>query len=669
VLVAQKIRRTGAFNDRRLQHQIDEIVDRTNDAIDGIEQTIEIIPGHPNLPPPDNIPPGIPILRVIAGFKMMVCLIDRMPDYDFSHFDLQRSISIDGQATWSEWETIWSGTDTFYSDVGLDLNTDYRYRARSWDIWDNPSDYCEPVVGGKPGKVSLSEEVTDSLAKDFVAGSDLWDQAAEDLVTVRAQVVDNTADISVIAQKTDEISSTVAKHERTTLLESTVTSYNATAKTLTDTSKDFTALTADDGQTLLANLKGFMVAMLDGPAQNEVRTVVGSATNTLTLDSAFDTAPVAGNSYRLAHPSLIASSTFQQQADSIEMRVMGIDKTTGQPVPNAQLKIGQVDENGYVLISADDIILDGTIRAKKFAQLRNTWQVGDVEPLDSTYPIEFDFWLPSELTQIVSVKLHARAVPFRAYAKTASAGGSHTHTVDIPGHKHDMPAGTTTQDYTTYSASTATVNQTPHGHSSGTLSIGSSTHSHSCGSAGNHSHGAGGYASPAGDPSHSHSVTVTVNTESGHSHSIGDSSHTHGISGGTGSGTASLAVDLSDHRHAYTYWAPGSGSTTGSGGASVPTSSSSGDHEHDLVYGIYQSTTPAGVNLYCDNGSGYGSATALNGAPDTTTPYELTPAGGLDLTAKFASAGRKRIKFTTTRLGRINYQIFIKADLEVGGGL
>lgn len=667
--MAQKIRRTGAFNDRRLQHQIDEIVDRTNDAIDGIEQTIEIIPGHPNLPPPDNIPPGIPILRVIAGFKMMVCLIDRMPDYDFSHFDLQRSISIDGQATWSEWETIWSGTDTFYSDVGLDLNTDYRYRARSWDIWDNPSDYCEPVVGGKPGKVSLSEEVTDSLAKDFVAGSDLWDQAAEDLVTVRAQVEDNTADISVIAQKTDEISSTVAKHERTTLLESTVTSYNATAKTLTDTSKDFTALTADDGQTLLANLKGFMVAMLDGPAQNEVRTVVGSATNTLTLDSAFDTAPVAGNSYRLAHPSLVASSTFQQQANSIEMRVMGIDKETGQPVPNAQLKIGQVDENGYVLISADDIILDGTIRARKFAQLRNTWQVGDVEPIDSSCPIEFDFWLPSELTQIVSIKLHARAVPFRAYSKTASAGGSHTHDVDIPSHKHDMPAGTTAQNYTTYASSSATVDVTTHGHSSGTLSIGSNTHSHSCESAGSHSHSVSGTTGIGGDPWHYHGFGASSSTTGSHSHSIGNSNHSHGISGGTGSGASGVSVSLSDHRHIYTYWAPGSASTTGSGGSAVQTSSSSGDHEHDLVYGIYQSTTPAGVNLYCDNGSGYGSATALNGAPDTTTPYDLTPAGGLDLTAKFADAGRKTLKFTTTRLGRINYQIFIKADLEVGGGL
>jgi len=669
LFVAEKIRRTGAFNDRRLQHQVDEIINKTNDAIDGIEQTIEIVQDHPNLPKPDNIPPGIPILRVVPGFKMMVCLIDRMPDYDFSHFDLQRSISIDGQATWSEWETIWSGTDTFYSDVGLDLNTDYRYRARSWDIWDNPSDFCEPVVGGKPGKVSLSEEVADTLAKEFVAGSDLWDQVAEDFVQVRATVEGNSADISALTQKADEISSTVAKHERTTLLESTVTSYNATAKTLTDTSKDFTALTADDGQTLLANLKGFMVAMLDGPAQNEVRTVVGSATNTLTLDSAFETAPVAGNSYRLAHPSLVASSTFQQQANSIEMRVMGIDKETGQPVPNAQLKIGQVDENGYVLISADDIILDGTIRAKKFAQLRNTWQVGDVEPLDSTHPIEFDFWLPSELTQVVSIKLHARAVPFRAYSKTASAGGSHTHDVNIPSHKHDMPAGTTAQDYTTYASSSATVDVTTHGHSSGTLSIGSNSHSHSCGSAGSHSHGGGGYASPAGDPSHSHSVTTTIDTASSHSHSIGDSSHSHGISGGTGSGASGVSVSLSDHRHIYTYWAPGSASTTGSGGSAVQTSSSSGDHEHDLVYGIYQSTTPAAVNLYCNNGSGYGSAMALNSAPDAATPYELTPVGGLDLTAKFAGAGRKAIKFTTTRLGRINYQIFIKADLEVGGGL
>ncbi len=661
MFLSGKIRRTGAFNDRRLQQQVDEIIDKTNDAIEGIEQTIEIVQDHPNLPKPDFDPPGIPILRVVPAFRTMVCLIDRMPDYDFSHFDIQRSTSSDGQITWSEWETIWSGTDMLYADVGLDLNTDYRYRARSWDIWDNPSDYCEPVIGGKPGKVSLSEEVVGELADEFVAGSDLWNQTAEDLTSVRAGVEGNTADISVLAQKTDEISTTVAKHERTALLESTITSYNATTQQVTDTSQNFTTLTTDDGQTLLASLKGFMIAMLDGNAKGEVRTVVAHSQNTLTLDSAFSKAPSVGDPYRLAHPSLVASSTLQQQADAIEARVMATDDN-GQPIPNAILRIGQVDGSGYILMKADDIIIDGTIHAKHFAEIRNVWQVGDVDAIAQGKPVEFDFWLPSEMVGLESVRLYAQAMPFRAYAATAESGGSHTHTVDIPGHKHDMPSGITQQNATTSTSSEVTVTDPGHSHGGGTLGTSYDSPGSSCGTAGSHTHDV--FGSTTTDEGHNHAIDGFTDQTGGHSHSITGGSHSHSVSGTTDTSKANVSVSLKDHKHIYTYWAPGDASVTSTSGASKETSSSSGGHTHPLNYGIFEDTTPAGVKVYCNNGSGYGTAIALNSAPtNPKAAYELTPAGGLDLTSRFSNPGHKRIKFESTRLGRINFQIFIKADL------
>lgn len=719
-LSQKKIRRTGAFNDRRLQQQMDEIIDTTNDAIEGIEQTIEIVQNHPNLPKPDFDPPGIPELRVIPAFRMMVCLMRRMPDYDFSHFDLQRSTSSDGQVTWSEWETIWSGTDTFYSDVGLDLNADYRYRVRAWDIWDNPSDYCEPVTGGKPGQVSLSEEVIGELADKFVAGAPLWNWAAEhteqnglaiqqtdeqltvvanrvdghdnnltqhatmiqqnaDQITLRAYQSDldaqgklltehgtaieqnaqsitavagrtdaNEADLAALSIRADEISSTVAKHQRTTVLESTITDYevriNKPGCSIIDTNTDFTALTTDDGQTLLTDLKGFMVVMLDGPAEDEVRTVVGHIKTGLALDSAFTNAPVAGNAYRLAHPSLVSSSTFQQQADAIEARVMATDDA-GNPIPKAQFKIGMIDEDGFILLDADRIIMNGTIYARHFKQIRNAWQVGDVDSIDGNHDIEFDFWLPSELQAIQSIKIHAQAVPFRAYAKAASGGGVHRHDVTLPNHTHYIVKEDESQTPSGASHSLVTLTDEGHEHGPGTLNTALE---------GGHGHHVVGTTMLVFD--HAHGLDGTAEDESG---TAGE--HRHNLTGTTTRSATGIQVNVTDHIHQVPVPIY---SVTNEGGSGTHTSTDATEHTHGLDYGIFEETTPAGVRLHCDNGLGYGTAIALNAAPDTKTPYELTPVGGRELKDRFSGPGRKRIKFTSTRRGRINFQIFITADLE-----
>lgn len=76
-------------------------------------------------------------------------------------------------------------------------------------------------------------------------------------------------------------------------------------------------------------------------------------------------------------------------------------------------------------------------------------------------------------------------------------------------------------------------------------------------------------------------------------------------------------------------------------------------HSHALVFGIYESTVPSGVELYCSNdGSTYGSAVsqADTGANNSN----------LDITANFSGTGWKKIKFTSTRLGRIQAQLIIE---------
>jgi hypothetical protein len=87
------------------------------------------------------------------------------------------------------------------------------------------------------------------------------------------------------------------------------------------------------------------------------------------------------------------------------------------------------------------------------------------------------------------------------------------------------------------------------------------------------------------------------------------------------------------------------------------------DHTHSLVYGIYENTTPAEVKVYCSDGTDYGQAISLAAAPlDEYQPYAL--ATELDLTSQFTGSGWKTIKFTSSRLGRINYKVIFKIDID-----
>lgn len=265
------------------------------------------------------------------------------------------------------------------------------------------------------------------------------------------------------------------------------------------------------------------------------------------------------------------------------------------------------------------------ITAEMYAELRQTMPYTWRQELDSSKPIEIPFHIPSETTQIVSIKLSAYGNRFRASSTGAAAGGSHSHTVELPNHTHSVGYSITFGD--------------------GGLMTGS---------AGGHSHDVTGSA--ATDGSHNHYVQGSTSSDSGHSHSVNinsdmDGSHDHSVTGSTDTDGA--------HTHSQQYTAVNT--TTGSGGGSTETSSNQDAHSHDIIYGIYESTTPAVVNLYIDNGAGYGSAIALASAPDTTTPYEL--AEELDITAHITTAGWKKLKFTSSRLGAIDIQLICKVDI------
>ncbi len=117
----------------------------------------------------------------------------------------------------------------------------------------------------------------------------------------------------------------------------------------------------------------------------------------------------------------------------------------------------------------------------------------------------------------------------------------------------------------------------------------------------------------------------------------GEGSHSHRFSGSSGNtdpaGYHTHTVSFPSHSHEFT----------------IPS------HSHDMVYGIYTGPTPQNVKLYCDDGRGWGPAISLGSTTKLATE--------LDITNQFSGPGWKRIRFTSTTLGRITWQLVVKVDL------
>lgn len=263
-----------------------------------------------------------------------------------------------------------------------------------------------------------------------------------------------------------------------------------------------------------------------------------------------------------------------------------------------------------------------------------------------------------------------------SHSHTSGSAGGHSHSVSgitDMGHSHSDPQGGAT------------------GSASASLTAGTTSsvldHSHTITTDGSHTHS---YQEPNAGSGHSHSVPATSsdttgitigtptytepNAGAGHSHSVpATSTDATGIS--IAAHTLTEPNTGSGHKHVYGNTFP-STNTTESGGGTVVTSDTSAMHTHPIDFGIYLDTTPAGVNLDYKNDPAAPTWTnfgALATAPDTTTEYDLVSSTAhpkwkgnvseLDLTSRFSGTGWKKVRFTSTRRGRINYQLVVKVDL------
>jgi hypothetical protein len=267
-----------------------------------------------------------------------------------------------------------------------------------------------------------------------------------------------------------------------------------------------------------------------------------------------------------------------------------------------------------------------------------------------------------------------------SHSGSISSSGSHAHILEIDSatHYHTV-SGTTTSSHThDHTGKTRTI---------GYHDVGNHTHNFTTDSA-SHSHTVSGNTAASGG--HTHSVDLTtaqdahrhtgssVGEVSDHEHTItvGSYTHYHSVTGITTTSAThgghvtdvnyaghTHTIPISEpHTHEFAYVDTEVGSITGTTSITVDTTSVSDTHTHNLIYNIALDTTPANVRLYCDNGSGYDAGQNLAPAPGSDE-QEYVLATELDLTNRFSGTGWKRIKFTSSRRGRIAWQLIAKLDL------
>ena len=296
------------------------------------------------------------------------------------------------------------------------------------------------------------------------------------------------------------------------------------------------------------------------------------------------------------------------------------------------------DSEGNTTISEDKISTN-IIEANMYKEIRNVLPYNYLDSLDSSRPLECDFYIPTETVKIVNVKLSAKGLPFRAYAKGTAFRG--TTWLSSGAHTHSITGSTSSDGQHTHSITGSTSSDGQHTHSVDTSSSNTGNDSGSTTSSYNDTSTEGSYGDVYG--SHYHTFSYLAPADHSHSYNVASGTgieynHDHSISGST---------DIEqDHTHSV------SGSTAGPYDGMHDHDIS---HEHDLTFGIYEGTAPTGVNLYVDNGVGYGSAISLGDSTNLATE--------LNISSYITGTGWKTIKFTSTQLGRINAQLILKVDL------
>ena len=506
-------RRVAHFSDPKLERQFEEIINFQSQAkrrIESTQETVEKIDPDIGQDQPST-PTG---LVIHSAFKKFIFNWNRLTSDNIAGYIVSYSSSFDNQSTWNEWINIDVGSASFYIHDNLDPAYDYRYRVASYNRQNVRSAWTEIKIAGKPGKVSLSEEITGELIGDYLAdgsidpphlGTELYEEReAWNSTVTKAQNTEN--ELNKDNDKTSFTSITQNYNEITSV-----------------------ATTADDNKAYISAI---------GQTPEEISSTVSEV-----------------------YPNGTANaSTIQQNSDAINLRVVALDSEGNPTDVNAQLNVSQVDGNGFIYIGGDQITLDGntnidgdfalsgnaiinkSILAEKYKEVRNVLPYNYLDSLDNTNGLICDFYIPSETVNIVKILLTAKGLPFRAYSTGAKDGGAVTRTSTWGGeHSHDTEDIQTDyaddHNHSLDASSSSTSSESGAGLSTSTGSTGTYgcdsclvDHAHSYIPPENHSHGYTEITGMNQAGRHNHNVyNYNVYADGEHTHNVSIPDHIHDL--------------------------------------------------------------------------------------------------------------------------------------------
>lgn len=355
-----RVRQVGRASDPQAEMQLQELTRAVNELggdVEGVQRTLpdvieDIEEELDNRIPIPTEPPSVPTnLIAMPAFQMFILKWDRSVSEIVDGYIVSFSTSEDG-TSWSEWEEIVLPNISVFTHTGLHSNVHYRYRVLAYNragrsLWSNI------YVGGKPLLISFSEEVINDFDWEN------WLEHSEPFQNIVADVEENKGAISALTQTASEISGTVAKKEFTEpLVSGTITIGSSPGAEWTqDTTKDWGNLAESLG---ISDWKNLYLRFTSGENEEKFYQITGTSGSTIFFSPPTENNLTAGDGYEIVTLETVASSTFQQHANMINQRVLARD-SNGNLVPVAQLQVGQVDGNGYILLDASDIFVPGTM--------------------------------------------------------------------------------------------------------------------------------------------------------------------------------------------------------------------------------------------------------------------------------------------------------------------
>lgn len=409
-----RVRQVGRASDPQAEMQLQELTRAVNELggdVEGVQRTLPDVIEDIEKELDDRIPiptepPTIPTnLVAIPAFQMFILKWDRSVSEIVDGYIVSFSTSEDG-TSWSEWEEIPLPNISVFTHTGLDFNLYYRYRVLAYNragrsLWSNITE------AQKPTKVSLSEQIIDEHN-----WMEIWDRAAaiseegkflsdkiegfikkhqleetvqetldgvydlgEDFNNAVARLDTNDDQLwySSIKQVANSIVSEVARIEGALDSPNSNMWYSSIKQTADALSQTVAKLNGSDPVQFstiqqLANQITSLVADLSvgGETYTKISQNAGRISsiaadvnqNKREISALVQTAiEISGTVANLATNT---SSTFQQHANMINQRVVAKDRY-GNVINSAQIQVGLVDSQGYILLDASDVFVPGTV--------------------------------------------------------------------------------------------------------------------------------------------------------------------------------------------------------------------------------------------------------------------------------------------------------------------